>query len=80
VKLGGVFWKKLELSLNKIRLPILNNRAQRFPILFPFCGTTGEQKFIGGDYTQIPFSFCPLAFWLCQKFFRRRRAIIILTS
>jgi len=30
VIIGGVFWTKLELSLNKIRLRILNNPAQRF--------------------------------------------------
>ena len=30
VIIGGVFWMKLELSLNKIRLRILNNPAQRF--------------------------------------------------
>ena len=30
VKIGGVFWTKLELSLNKIHKRILNNPAQRF--------------------------------------------------
>jgi len=43
--------------LNKIRLPILDNPAQRFRPPVPLCGTTGEQKFIS---SRLPFLFARL--------------------
>lgn len=66
---GGVFWTKSELSLNKIRLRILNNPTRRFrsPPLSFGGQQTGKNSLVGMT-PRPPFLFARLLFGFAKNF------------
>jgi hypothetical protein len=66
--ISGVFWTKLELSLNKIRLRILNNPAQRFRPQSRFAGQQAGKNSLVGMTLRPPFLFARLFFGFAKKF------------
>jgi competence transcription factor ComK len=82
---NGTFWTKSELFLNKIRLLIVNNPAQRFRPQSSFAGQQAGKNSLVGMTLRPPFLFARLFFGGVypaysfavvrdQKFFRRQRA------